>query len=99
MAASEVINEQRRRQIEREAMRNAESQSRTEETEASRDLRRREIDSAVDLTEAKKTKRLHWITSGASETCSSKANLTRRSSKRSIPAEILGSVKLDQYRP
>ena len=49
MAASEVINEQRRRQIEREAMRNAESQSRTEETEASHDLRRREIDSAVEL--------------------------------------------------
>ncbi len=80
-------------------MRNAESQSRTEETEASRDLRRREIDSAVDLTEAKKTKGLHWSTSEASETCSSKANLTRRSSKRPIPAEILEAVKLDRHRP
>ena len=99
MAASEVINEQRRRQIEREAMRNAESQSRTEETEASDDLRRREIDSAVDSTEAKKTKGLHWSTSEASETCSSKANLTRRSSKRPIPAEILEAVKLDRHRP
>ncbi len=80
-------------------MRNAESQSRTEETEASDDLRRREIDSAVDLTEAKKTKGLHWSTSEASETCSSKANLTRRSSKRPIPAEILEAVKLDRHRP
>lgn len=83
-------------------MRNAESQSRTEETEASDDLRRREIDSAVDLTEAKKTKhpvRLHWGTLGVSETFSSKANLTRRSSKRPIPAEILEAVKLDRHRP
>ena len=49
LAASEVINEQRRRHIERETMRNAESQSRIEEIEASHDLRRREIDSAVEL--------------------------------------------------